>query len=185
MQFPSRTLAQWAALVAVAASMAACSGPADRQNILARLNPAFMGPRTWEHYVGTYTGPIHADSMRFGYEGLSTRSIQITLSGRTDYPLVTLKEVNDTSSAFDEYVERKATYTNNPVQRYGAQGWVLASTHAPNQLLVRFRRYGIAVSALRMIMTFNADGSADVDFFGHSGWRGTGELWRVPVAATR
>lgn len=178
-------LALRAAMVLAILFCAGCAGPTNRQYILDELDPNPMTPRAWDRAVGVYSGPIRSTTMRNGYEGLSTRDVRIDLSGSADDPQVWFKEVNDFSGAWTTFAEHKSTYTNIPARRYGSQGWLIASTHAPNQLLIRFRRSGLAVSAWRMILTFNENGSADVEFIGHSGWRGSGELWRSTLPASR
>jgi hypothetical protein len=108
--------------------------------------------------------------------------LRLDLSGVATAPGVTMRIDNGFATAWRPYAERKGTFTNIPAKRYGSQGWVEASTHTPNQLLLHFRRFGGALSpnGAWMILTFRGDGNVDVDFIGHNGYRGDGELTRVP-----
>ena len=106
---------------------------------------------------------------------------RLDLSGWADEPEVILQEENAFTTSWVYYGERQGTYTNIPSKWYGAQGRVYASTHAPNQLLLKLRRYGFSAgTGSWMILTFHGKDTIDVDLIGHSGWRGDGELWRVP-----
>lgn len=139
-----------------------------------------MPARLWSRVVGTYTGPIRASTERGSFEGLMAMETRLDLSGWSDAPDVVFRMDKGYSTAFTPYGEWNGTFTNIPSQRYGSQGQVIASTHAPNQLLLVLRRNRTATRAGSwMILTFRANGSADVDWIGRSGWRGTGELGRV------
>ena len=176
-----RRIAALAALAISIAGVAGCAGSRDRQAILDELNPAPMSRQAWSRAIGTYTGPIRSSTQRGGFEGYSSMDVRLDLSGGVDSPEVQLKIDNGFSTAWAYYGERKGFYTDIPSKRYGAQGTVFASTHAPNQLLLQTRRYGASSgTGVWMILTFQPGGIIDVDTIGHSGWRGDGELWRAP-----
>jgi hypothetical protein len=110
---------------------------------------------------------------------------RLELSGWAGDPRVLLKFDSGFSTAWALYGERTGVYTNIPSRRYGSQGMIYASTHAPDQLLLKLRRFGVSANVGSfMILTFRADGTINVDFVGHSGWRGDGELWRAPFPAS-
>jgi hypothetical protein len=110
---------------------------------------------------------------------------RLDLAGSADSPDVILRLDTGFSTAWAMYGERKGTYTNISSKRYGAQGAILATTHAPNQLLLETRRFGASTgTGTWMILTFRGNGTVDIDVLGHSGWRGEGELWRVPAILT-
>jgi hypothetical protein len=167
--------------LALLVMLAGCAGPNNRNAVLDQLNPAPISRHTWARIVGTYTGPVHASTIRFGYEGLSSMETRLDLSGWADAPDVVFQMDKGYSTAWTEYGERKGTYTNIPSRRYGSQGTVEASTHAPNQMLLVLRRDTTAVHhGTWLILTFLRNGDVDVDYIGRSGWRGQGELTRVP-----
>jgi len=163
------------------ALLTGCAGPNNRNAVLNELNPAPISGRTWSRVVGTYTGPIRSSTIRFGYEGLSAMETRLDLSGWADAPAVVFQMDKGYSTAWTEYGERKGTFTNIPDKRYGSQGTVVASSHFPNQLLLVLRRDTTANrKPMWLILTFLANGNVDVDYIGRSGWRGAGELTRVP-----
>jgi hypothetical protein len=90
------------------------------------------------------------------------------------------------STAWAMYGERRGTYSNVPSKRYGSQGVVYATTHAPNQVMIEMRRFGLfsfRTSGPFMILTFRPEtGHLGVEWVDHAGWRGEGELWRLPAA---
>lgn len=173
-----RILAPLAAL----ALLAGCAGNNNRNAVLDQLNPAPMSARTWARVAGSYTGPIHASTVRAGYEGLSAMETRLDLSGWANAPAVIFQMDKGYSTSWTEYGERKGVFTNIPSKRYGSQGTVVASTHAPNQMLLVLRRDTTASHhGTWLILTFLASGEVDVDYIGRSGWRGEGELWRAPT----
>jgi hypothetical protein len=177
-----RVFRRIAALALLAVTISGCAGYPDRRLILNELNPAPMSDRAWSQVRGTYTGPIRSATQRAGFEAASSMETRLDLSGSADAPGVVLKIDNGFSTAWALYGERRGTYTNIPSQWYGGQGTVYATTHAPNQLLIKTRRYGFSSgTGYWMILTFTGNGVIDVDLIGHSGWRGDGELWRVPA----
>jgi hypothetical protein len=177
-----RVFRRIAALAALAVIFSGCEGYPDRGLILNGLNPAPMSQRTWSRVTGTYTGPVRSASQRGGFEGYSAMETRLDLSGWVDDPQVQLRIDNGFSTAWALYGERKGLYTNIPSKRYGAQGTLYVSTHAPNQLLLKTRRFGASAgTGIWFILTFQPSGTVDVDLIGHSGWRGDGELWRVPA----
>jgi hypothetical protein len=177
-----RVFQRIAALATLAATIAGCAGYPDRRVVLNELDPAPMTERAWSHVTGTYTGPIRSTTLRGGYEGESAMETRVDLSGWADDPQVLLRIENGFSTAWAQYGERVGTYTNIPSKRYGSQGYVYASTHAPNQMLLKLRRYGASGGTGNwLILTFHGGETIDVDMIGHSGWRGDGELWRVPA----
>jgi len=174
-------MAALAAYTALILTVAGCSGYPDRRVILNGLSPALMSGRAYASVVGTYTGPVRSTTQRGGFEGESTIESRLDLSGEADNPQVALKMDTGFSTAWAMYGERKGVYSNIPSRRYGSQGVVFASTHAPNQMLLQLRRFGASAgTGAWVILTFQDDGVIDVDWIGHSGWRGSGELWRVP-----
>jgi hypothetical protein len=170
----------------VVLAMAGCAGAPDREAVLAELNPAPMDARGWSHATGAFTGPIRGTTERYGFEGLSEMEVRLDLTGPVDDPGAVLKIDHEYSTSWTTYAEKRRTFTNVPSRRYGSQGTMQVTTHAPNQVLLSVRRDG----ALQrhpdwMVLTFRNDGAVDVDWIGHSGWRGDGELWRMttpPVA---
>jgi hypothetical protein len=172
-------------LAALAAALAGCATPSHRNAILNELDPAPMTPRAWSQVAGSYSGPVRLTTMHGAFEGEKTTEIRLDLSGSTDAPGVFLRMDSGLSTAWMPYGERKGSYTNIPSKRYGTQGAVFASTHAPDQLLLRLRRNGVSTSTGNwLILTFGRNGVVNVDMVGHSGWRGDGELWRVPATLT-
>lgn len=181
-----RVFRRIAAVAALAVTIAGCQGPANRSLILDELNPAPMSPRAWSRATGTYTGAIRIATERYGFEDLAAMDTRLELSGWTDSPGVIFRMDKGYSTAWTEYGEWKGTFTNIPDQRYGTQGTVTASTHAPNQALLILRRNGVSErNGNWMILTFRGNGVVDVDWIGRAGWRGQGELWRVPPLMTR
>jgi len=139
-----------------------------------------MTQRAWSRAEGSYVGPLRSTSLRGGFEGQSVIETRIDLSGWVDNPAVTMQTNNGFSTAWAMYGERKGLYTNVPAKRYGSQGTIYASTHAPDQLLLILRRFGASAGTTDwLIITFHGD-NAYVDVIGHSGWRGEGELWKIP-----
>lgn len=140
-----------------------------------------MPERTWSRVAGTYAGPIRSTTLRGGFEGESALETRLDLSGWADSPEVVLTVDNGFSTAWAMYGERAGVYTNVPSKRFGSQGTVYATTHAPDQLLLHLRRFGLSAGTGGwLILTFHPNGVADVELIGHSGWRGDGQLWRVP-----
>jgi len=164
-----------------AAILAGCAGPSNRNAVFNELNPAPMTASAWARIRGTYTGPIHASTDRFGVHALAQMETRLDINGSAYDPAVTLQIDKGYSTSWTAYGEHKGTYTNVPYRRYGSQGTIVASSHYPNQMLVTVRR----VSTLNhkpswLVLTFLPSGSIDVDYLGLSGWRGSGELWRIP-----
>jgi hypothetical protein len=181
-----RVFQRIAALVALAVTIAGCEGPSNRNLILDELNAAPMSPRAWSRATGTYTGAIRVATERYGFEDLSAMDTRLELSGWADSPQVIFRMDRGYSTAWTEYGEWKGTFTNIPDQRYGTQGTVTASTHAPDQALLVLRRNGASTqSGNWLILTFRGNGTIDVDWIGRAGFRGQGELSRVPVLMTR
>jgi hypothetical protein len=178
-----RVFRRIAALLALAAAISGCAAPPyDRLDALDGLSQAPISPRFWSRVTGTYTGPIRASTNRGGYEGLSSMDTRLDLFGTTRDPAVVFRMNRGYSTGWTEYGEWKGVFTNIPQKRYGTQGTVIASTHAPNQLLLMLHRDGTATPAgAWLILTFRPTGNVDVDWIGRSGWRGTGELWPVPA----
>jgi len=107
---------------------------------------------------------------------------RLVLSGPVDSPGVYFRMLRGYSTAWTEYGEWKGEFTNIPKRRYGTQGTVFASTHYPNQALLILRRNGASQYAgVWMILTFRNTDTIDVDWIGHAGWRGEGELSREPL----
>ena len=107
---------------------------------------------------------------------------RLELSGWPDEPGVLLRIERGYSTGWTEYGEWKGIFTNIPAKRYGTEGGVTATTHAPDQMLLILHRDNSAMNkGAWMILTFRPNGVIDVDWVGRSGWRGQGELWRVPA----
>jgi hypothetical protein len=150
--------------------------------VLEELNPAPMSAGVFDSAAGTYTGPVRATSLRGGFEGESATDVRLDLGGSVDAPEVTVTMDRGFSTAWAMYGERKGRYTNIRSKRYGAQGKVFVSTHAPNQMLLELRKFGASANiGVWMILTFQPGGAVDVEWIGHSGWQGDGELWRTPA----
>ena len=165
--------------------MTGCAGPPNRIAVLDQLSPAPMSPQAWAQVRGAYTGPIRASTIRFGFEGLSQMETRLDLSGSADAPGVVFHMIRGYSTSWTAYGEREGIYTNIRAKRYGSQGTAEASTHAPNQMLITLRRDAtLTHRGTWLILTFLSNGRIDVDWIGHSGWRGSGELWRVPAYMT-
>jgi len=180
-----RVLRRIAALAVLAAAIAGCAGPSNRDAILADLNPAPMSPRAWSRATGVYTGAIRATTQRFGFEDESSIETRLDLSGPPNSPAVILRIMKGYSTAWTEYGEWKGTFTNIPDERYGTQGSVNASSHAPDRALLILRRNGASqLAGIWMILTFRPDGAVDVDWVGYAGWRGSGVLSRAPSLVT-
>ena len=163
-------------------ALAGCAGPADRKAIYAQLSPATVAESAWGHMKGTYTGPVRASTQRTGFEGQSSTEVRLDTSGPADAPDVVLQCDRGYSTAWSIYGERKGVYTNIPSRRYSSQGFVYATSHAPNQLLLQMHRYGLCPGIqFSMILTFRRDGNVSAEWIGPSGWHGDGELWRVPL----
>jgi hypothetical protein len=175
----------FAAMAVLAATMAGCAGPGNRESALDDLNPAPLPAATWARVRGAYTGSIRATTERFGLEDTSATDVRLNLSGPVDSPGVLLRTWRGYSTGWTEYGEWKGTFTNIPQQRYGTQGTVFASTHYPNQALLVLRRNGASqYGGVWMILTFRDTATIDVDWIGHAGWRGEGVLTRVPSPAS-
>lgn len=169
------------ALVSLVAVLAGC-GTEDRDAAIDTLNPAPMSAAMWSRVPGTYAGPIRETTERYGFEDLAAMDTRLDLSGWADSPAVVFRMIRGYSTAWTMYGEWKGTFTNIPAKRYGTQGTVTATTHAPNQMLLILRRNGASpLKGTWMILTFQPDGSIDVQWLGHAGWHGEGELWRVPA----
>jgi len=181
-----RVFRRIAILIALAATLPGCAEPSNRAAILDDLNPAPMSARAWSHVTGTYTGPIRVVTQRFGFEDEAAMETRLELSGPPDSPDVVFRTQTGYSTAWNPYAQWKGTYTNILEKRYGTQGGIAASTHAPDQALLILRRNGISTPpGSWMILTFRGNGIIDVDWIGHQSWRGEGELWRVPALMTR
>ncbi|HEX4084123.1 MAG TPA: hypothetical protein VHY22_04370 [Chthoniobacteraceae bacterium] len=175
-----RVFPRIAALAAVIFMAAGCAGIPDRRAVLEELNPAQMDARVFARAAGVYTGPIRATTLRGGFEGEMSMDVRLDLGGTVDAPEVLLRINRGISTAWAMYGERDGLYTNIPSKRYGAQGYVYVSTHAPNQMLLELRRFGASPNTSGwMILTLQPNDVLDAEWIGHSGWRGDGELWRT------
>jgi hypothetical protein len=158
-----------ALLAALPAMLAGCTGagPVNRSAVLDELNPAPMSAAAWSRVCWTYSGPIRASTQRNGIEGLSQTDTRLELSGPVDAPGVVFRMDRGFSTGWTPYGEWKGNFTNIPSMRYGSQGTVDASTHAPNQLLLVLRRDSSASrEGSWMILTFRPNGNVDVDWIG-------------------
>ena len=168
-------------LAALSILVTGCEGPFERQGILRELNPAPMTAQAWSHIVGSYTGPVRESTMRNGTEGLSSMEIRLDLSGWATDPEAVFRMDKSYATAWTPFAVWKGTFTNIYEKRYGTQGSLRISTHAPDQILLTLRRNGeLTGDATWAILTYRGNGILDVDWIGRSGWRGEGELWRTP-----
>ena len=168
-------------MAVLAATMSGCAGPGNRESALDDLNPAPMTPTAWASARGVYLGNIRATTERFGFEDNAAMEVRLDLSGPVNSPGVIFRMWRGYSTAWTEYGEWKGTFTNIPQKRYGTQGSVFASTHYPNQALLILRRNGASqYGGVWMILTFRDNSIIDIDWIGHAGWRGEGELSRAP-----
>jgi hypothetical protein len=164
------------------AGFTGCGGVTAREHALTVLSPQPMNPAQWQRVTGLYAGPIRAATTRFGYEALSVRELRMEISGTAEEPLVFLKMQTSHAGAWTAYSEKTETFTNISERRYGTQGYVFASSHAPDQLLLRLRANGVSWNVRpRMILTFRGRSCIDVDWIAESGWRGEGTLQRLPI----
>jgi len=171
-------------MAVLAATLAGCAGPSNRDSSLNGLNAAPMSAAAWSRAAGVYSGSIRATTERFGLEDTSAMDTRLNLTGPVDSPGVIFRMWRGYSTAWTEYGEWKGTFTNIPQRRYGTQGTVLASTHYPDQALLILRRNGASQYAgVWMILTFRDADTIDVDWIGHAGWRGEGVLSRLPGLA--
>jgi hypothetical protein len=140
-----------------------------------------MTPAAWASARGVYLGNIRATTERFGFEDNAAMDVRLDLSGPVTSPGVIFRMMRGYSTAWTEYGEWKGTFTNIPQKRYGTQGSVFASTHYPDQALLILRRNGASqYGGVWMILTFRNNNAIDIDWIGHAGWRGEGELSRAP-----
>lgn len=178
---PARTLLAASCLLLAILALSGCAGVFGRRAVLYQLNPVPMSETAWAGVRGVYAGPVRAATQRFGFEGVQSMDFRLELSGYASDPGILMRVHTGYITAWTMYGEWKGTYTNLPSRRYGTQGWVEASTHAPDQLLIRPIANGIiGPREYWMILTFHPHGVASIDFIGHNGYRGEGELWRVP-----
>lgn len=162
--------------------LAGCAGVPQRRAIRETLAPEPMSARAWAAVVGTYTGPVRSTMRRFRNEGASVAETRVEISGDAQNPRVFLKMQTGYTSAWVSYVERDETFTNIPERRYGTQGFVLASTHEPDQLMLRFRPGVLSANARAFwIITFCGRDCATIEAVGRSGRYGEGTLHRVPA----
>lgn len=174
-----------AAPAVLVAMIAGCAGPSDRDAAIHELNPAPMSAQVWSQVRGTYAGPIREVTERYGFEASAAMETRLDVSGWADAPGVVFRIDKGYSTDWSEYGEWRGTFTNIPDKRYGTQGAAYPSTHAPNQMLLELRRNGVHIGkGSWVILTFRGNGNVDVDWIGRAGWRGEGELWRVPSAMT-
>jgi len=93
-----------------------------------------------------------------------------------------LKMQTGYTSEWAPYGERTEAFTNIPERSYGTQGGFLASTHAPDQLLLRFRSGPLSSNAhVFWIIEFHGRDCAEVTAISPWGRHGEGTLHRVPV----
>ena len=179
-----RVFRRVALLGMLAAAMAGCAGPHNRNIIRNQLNPEPMSGQAWAQARGTYMGPVRETTIRGAFEGEASYELRLDLAGSADSPDIILYTDKGFSTAWAEYGERKGLYTNVPAKTYGAQGTVYATTHAPNQVDDPVEAFWICyahTSGPFMVLTFRENGHIDVDWVDHAGWHGEGELWRVPA----
>lgn len=161
--------------------LAGCAGVPQRRAIRETLQPEPMTEQAWAAATGVYTGPVRTVIRRFGTEGAAVADARLEVSGSALRPRVFLKMQTGYSSAWTPYVERTETFTNIPERRYGTQGYILATTHGPDQLMLRFRPGVLSTnSRVFWIVTFTGRDCATVTAVGRSGRHGEGTLHRVP-----
>lgn len=163
---------------------AGCMVMHQRRNIRESVAPEPMSPRAWANATGIYIGPIRSTSRRFGTEGVAVAETRLEISGTAQEPLIFLKMRVAFTSAGIQNGERTETFTNIDQRRYGVRERVIASSHEPDQLYLQLKAQPLAPTfGSFMIVTFRADGGADVDFVEHAFRRGEGTLQRPPVFA--
>jgi len=169
-------------LLAFAACLVAgCASIRDRNVVLRGLHPHPIAADEWSRLTGVYTGPLRADVRTFfGSRGVSTADARLELYGSAERPLAYFKWSTAYSSAITPIGFRTETYTNIPERRYGTPSRVRPSSHAPNELLLKLHPNLLSPTSFTyLILRFQGDGSATVDYLGHFGWRGIGKLLRL------
>ena len=177
-----RFLFRLALVLGAALSVSGCAFLSQRSAAFRPLAPDPMTPEAWAQVTGVYSGPIRATTKRFGTEGIRVFETRLELFGSPESPDVFIKIRTTHSGAWTAYSEKTETFTNIPERRYGTQGYVFASSHAPDQLLLRLRPNGVSLDVRpTMILTFRGRGYVDVQWLASNGWHGEGSLHRVPV----
>lgn len=174
------------ALCCAALFASGCAVLSQRRAPFSALAPEPMTPQQWKPLTGIYSGTIRATTRRLGTEGVRVFEARLELSGNPESPDVFLKIRTTHSGAWTTYSEKTETFTNIRVRRYGTDGYVLASTHAPDQVLLRLQPNGLWLDVRpTMILTFHAPGWADVQWLASNGWHGEGSLRSVPIFTDR
>jgi hypothetical protein len=179
---------------------AGCTSTVDqRKAFFGNLSPDRVTESAWKNYTGIYRGTIHSSArpstplgvnMRdiaiqlddSGMAGVTVAEVLFELSGTPDEPLIYLKLDTAASSEWvmsGTYVEK---YTNIPQREYGVDGRLLAYSHEPNQLLISLKPPFFSPNrGAAMILTFRGKGYVDIEYIGHFGRRGNGNLSRLPT----
>ena len=158
-----------------------CGGIGARRAVLDTLSPYTVSGREWSRMIGTFSGPTRITTNRFGNEAVEILTMSLEISGDPLAPKIFLRMRTDHSGAWSFYNEHLASFTNILARRYSTQGYVTATTHAPNQLLIFIHRNDLTTDpGPFMIVTFRGRDCADVEYLGKSGWRGEGSLMREP-----
>jgi len=140
-----------------------------------------MSERAFARIAGVYLGPVRTTTKRFGTQGIRLFEMRLELYGNPESPDVFLKLHTAFTGAWEAYGENSEEFTNIPERRYGTQGFIVATTHAPNQIMLSPRTGALSPHlGSFMIVTFRGRNRADVTWIGRSGWHGGGTLHRVP-----
>ena len=159
-----------------------CASVSYRNVVLQNLDPAPIEYRDWQRIKGIYTGPLRARTDTFwGTEGVGVSDSRLEIYGPPEAPLVFFKWNTVFTSALIPTDTRSESYTNIPERRYGVKGRLLASSHAPGEVLLELHPNVFSPTSFTyLIIRFHGRGCADMDYLGHFGWRGIGRLYRKP-----
>jgi len=168
-------------IVSLFSFFAGCSTVQERKDFFANLSPDRISPAHWKTLVGVYKGSVHSSASAFGSTGINEMEVRLELSGTPDEPLVYLDIDTAASSAWNASVTYSEKFTNIPQRVYGGRKPVLVYSHEPNQLLISLEPEILSPNrGAAMILTFHGNAYADVDYIGHYGRRGNGNVSRVP-----
>ena len=178
---------------------AGCSTAPQRNAFFENLSPDRVSGSAWKNFTGIYKGTLKSAAYaHYGVEGVSVEGLELQLNS-SDAPGVTVAEIRlDLSGTPEEplvYMEMDSSstsswapsgtyfekFTNIPQRQYGVRGRLLAYSHSPNQLLISLKPEFLSPNrGAAMILTFRGKGLVDIEYIGHFGRRGTGNLSRVP-----
>jgi len=167
--------------LAVLFFLTGCGTIPQRRAIRESVSPDPIDPRMFARIAGVYTGPIRTTTKRFGTQGVRLFETRLEVYGSPESPDVFFKIQTAFTGAWNVYGENSEEFTNIPDRRYGTQGYIVATTHAPDQLRIKLRAGAFSphVGSF-LIVTFRGRDCADVRWIGRSGWHGEGSLHRMP-----